>query len=223
MGIIYKLTSPDNISYIGQTIRSINKRLYDHKNGKPYCRVLKEAINNFGFDNFKKEIIWEGDNNLLSKMEKYYIEYYNTLHPNGYNLSSGGGKGEHRSKDTVKRMIKNQRNITKNKNNGLLGYLIENKSKVDGRTTSWSFGTNTMRWGTFKTKDEVLNFQIKYTENPDYFQEMYKPKRTKNGSGCIYQRKDRKDESWYASISNKYLGKFTSKEDAEIAIINYKK
>jgi len=133
MGIIYMLTSPDNKSYIGQTIQELNTRMNGHKYGNSYCRVLKDAISKFGFDSFKKEIIWEGDNSSLCDMEKYYISTYNTLHPNGYNLSSGGGRGEHRSKDTVKLMINNQRELTKRKNGGLLGYIIENKSKK-GRT-----------------------------------------------------------------------------------------
>ena len=53
MGIIYILTSPEYKSYIGQTIQTFNKRLNDHKNGKPYCRKLKEAIDIFGLDKFK--------------------------------------------------------------------------------------------------------------------------------------------------------------------------
>ena len=215
MGIIYILTSPDNKSYIGQTIQELKTRMNGHKYGKSYCRALKDAISKFGFDSFKKEIIWEGDNSSLCDMEKYYICTYNTLHPNGYNLSSGGGRGEHRSKDTVKLMINNQRELAKLKNDGLLGYIVENKSKKGGHTTSWSFGTYKLKWGGFKTREDALDFQKKYTENPDFIMKTYVQKRTKNGNGCVYYRQDRK--KWCLSKNNKYIGSYETKEEAEYA------
>ena len=52
MGIIYILTSPDNKSYIGQTIQELKTRMNGHKYGKSYCRALKDAISKFGFDSF---------------------------------------------------------------------------------------------------------------------------------------------------------------------------
>ena len=221
MGIIYKITSPCGKMYIGKTIQEFNKRMNGHKYGKPYCRALKDAINEFGFDSFKKEIIWEGDNSSLCDMEKHYICTYNTLHPNGYNLSSGGGRGEHRSKDTVKLMINNQRELAKLKNDGLLGYIRENKSKKDGHTTSWSFKTNKLTWGGFKTREDALDFQKKYTENPDIIMKTYVQKRTKNGNGCVYYRQDIK--KWCLSKNKKYIGSYETKEEAEnvrITMIN---
>jgi hypothetical protein len=217
MGIIYMLTSPDNKKYIGQTIQGFTKRMYGHKHGKSYCRALRNAINHFGFDTFKKEIIWEGDNCSLCDMEKYYINTYDTLYPNGYNLSSGGGRGEHRSKDTIQLMVNNQREMAKQRNKGLLGFIIENRSKKDGHITSWSFGTYKLRWGGFKTKEDVLNFQNIYTENPENIKKTYLQKRTKNGNGCVYYRKDRK--KWCLSKNNKYMGSYETKEEAEKARI----
>lgn len=69
MGIIYKLTSPEGKSYIGQTIQTFNKRMSGHVHGKSYCRALKDAIEKYGFDTFQKQIIWEGDNDLISEKE----------------------------------------------------------------------------------------------------------------------------------------------------------
>ena len=86
------LTSPDNKKYIGQTIQGFTKRMYGHKHGKSYCRALRNAINHFGFDTFKKEIIWECDNCSLCDMEKYYINTYDTLYPNGYNSYDSMGE-----------------------------------------------------------------------------------------------------------------------------------
>ena len=114
-------------------------------------------------------------------------------------------------------MVNNQREMAKQRNKGLLGFIIENRSKKDGHITSWSFGTYKLRWGGFKTKEDVLNFQKKYTENPDNIKKTYLQKRTKNGSGCLYYRQDRK--KWFLSKNNKYMGSYETKEEAEKARI----
>jgi len=214
MGIIYILTSPESKSYIGQTIQKFNKRLNDHKNGNPYCRKLKEAIEIFGLDKFKKDILWEGDNDILDEMEKKYINQYNTLYPNGYNLSSGGGRGEHRSYNTIRLMTKKQRECTKNKNNGLLGYIKENISKVNGRTTSWTFSYNRGRIANFKTKEEALEFQIKYTKDPDKFNSQRVKTRVANGKGGVYKKRNKWIVSIFSNGKNKYYGTYETQLEA---------
>lgn len=47
-------------------------------------------MNQNGVDNFKFEIIEQIDNTRLDEREKYWIKQYNSLAPNGYNLTSGG-------------------------------------------------------------------------------------------------------------------------------------
>ena len=217
MGLIYKLTCQGGKSYIGQTIQTFQKRLNNHVNGKGYCRVLKDAVGKWGIDNFKKEIIWEGDNELLSEKEKYFIAHFNTMYPNGYNLSTGGGRGERRSDDTIKRMTKKQRELIKHKNNGLLGFIIENKSKVDGRITSWTVKNNKCGClGRFKNKDEAILFQREYTQNPEIYTNAYVKKRVPNGEGGLYYRKDRNKWVVIPHINgiNVYLGSFSTREEA---------
>lgn len=218
MGLIYKLSSPDGKSYIGQTIQPLWKRMNGHLYGNGYCRLLKEAINNHGFESFKKEIIWKGDNEIMSQKEKYFIKYFNTMFPNGYNLSSGGGRGEHRSENTKKLMISSQRDNIKHKNNGLLGYIYENISKVDGRVTSWTVKNNNCGClGNFKSREEALNFQNEYTQDPDKYINSYSKKRVPNGKGGIYYRKDR--DKWQVTPNvngkNICLGSYDSRKQAE--------
>lgn len=87
--LIYKYTSPSGKSYIGQT-NNIKRRENKHKteNG---CRAFAAAIAKYGFDNFTREILLENlsldDANIK---EEYYIRIFNTLSPNGYNLTTGG-------------------------------------------------------------------------------------------------------------------------------------
>jgi len=47
-------------------------------------------MNEHGVDNFTFEVIEEVDNDRLPEREQYWIKYYNTYVPNGYNLTIGG-------------------------------------------------------------------------------------------------------------------------------------
>lgn len=94
MGYIYKITNKvNNKIYIGQTIKTVEKRFQQHKNNsnKPYFSqiVLYKAFNKYGIDNFICEQIEEVPNELLDEREKYWIEYYDSYF-NGYNSTLGG-------------------------------------------------------------------------------------------------------------------------------------
>lgn len=92
--VIYKFTSPSNKSYIGMTknikIR-IRIHLQDSKKEKYKHYRFYKAINKYGFNNFKFEILAQ---NLLfeqaTKMEIMFIKWFNTKTPYGYNLTEGG-------------------------------------------------------------------------------------------------------------------------------------
>lgn len=209
-GIVYKLTCPEGKSYVGRTIQSFKKRMDGHVHGKGYCRALKEAINKHGFDNFEKEIVWEGGKDLVVEKEAYFIQHLNTMHPNGYNLSAGGGRGEHRSADTIQRMIKNQRELAKQRNGGLLGYIIENKS-------SWTVRSNRCWIGNFKSKEEALACQLDYTQDPDKYHNTYSKQRAANGDGNgVYYVKNR--NKWMVSPhingKNVYMGVYENRQEA---------
>lgn len=87
---IYKHTSPSGKSYIGQT-KDLDKREMLHKSEHSNCTFFHRAIIKYGWDNFKHEII---ENNLTldqaNEKEQSYIIAFNTLSPNGYNLTTGG-------------------------------------------------------------------------------------------------------------------------------------
>lgn len=93
--IIYKAENLINGKlYIGQTTSSLNKRASEHfkkslnKNSKS---VFHTAIRKYGKENFKFSIIrFCFSKEELNEKEKYYIKKYNTISPNGYNLTPGG-------------------------------------------------------------------------------------------------------------------------------------
>jgi len=88
---IYKLTSPSNKCYIGQST-NITQRFDYYK--KKRCKeqpAIYNALNKYGPEHFKYEIIeqCENDIDILDKLEKHYIEKYDSI-KTGYNCNDGG-------------------------------------------------------------------------------------------------------------------------------------
>ncbi len=94
-GVIYKFQNNlNNKIYIGQT-RKERDRYNSHVNCKNPLYELDRAIKYYGIENFTYEIIesFKSDNldevnSWMDKREEYYIFFYNSLSPNGYNLLS---------------------------------------------------------------------------------------------------------------------------------------
>ena len=94
MGYIYKIENQINHKvYIGQTIKSLNKRFSQHKNNytKPYFSQihLYRAFKKYDIENFSFEKIEQVNDEDLDEREKYWIAYYNS-YENGYNSTLGG-------------------------------------------------------------------------------------------------------------------------------------
>jgi group I intron endonuclease len=89
---IYKITSPSNKVYIGQT-RDFEKRMNFYKTAT--CKsqtLLYNSLKKYGFKNHKIEIIHQCSIDELDNLEIYYIDLYNSFNsPNGLNLKEGGG------------------------------------------------------------------------------------------------------------------------------------
>ncbi len=97
MATVYILTNIINDKqYIGKTIKKFNKRLSQHlkaaRSGNGYC--LHRAIRKYGIENFHIECL-QVSNKLVNLWENHLIRRWNTLAPNGYNLTVGGEGGEH--------------------------------------------------------------------------------------------------------------------------------
>lgn len=99
MGYIYCFTNIiNNKKYIGQTILDnngrYNRHIYSatHKEASDYEVPIHAAIRKYGIDNFNYEILAKNiqDTDLLNLLEIYYIDFYQSQTPNGYNIQSGG-------------------------------------------------------------------------------------------------------------------------------------
>ena len=102
-GFIYKITSPDGKSYIGQTIQTVAHRVGQHKTG--HCSMLLDAIKTFGIENMSVSILKCCPKDELCTEEKFYIKQFFSLCPSGLNLESGGIYAKHH-KDTKARISK---------------------------------------------------------------------------------------------------------------------
>ena len=93
---IYKITNLVNGKcYIGQSV-DIEKR-WDKERTRAFNNTANEyncprsyAFRKYGLENFTFEIIEECCINQLNEKERYYIQYYNSVCPNGYNQTLGG-------------------------------------------------------------------------------------------------------------------------------------
>lgn len=81
----------NNKVYIGQSVNA-GKRFLSHKsraNSNSDNSAIHDAMNKLGVDNFYFEIL-ESQIENYNEREKYWISYYNSIVPNGYNLTEGG-------------------------------------------------------------------------------------------------------------------------------------
>lgn len=92
---IYKLTSPSGKYYIGQSI-DIDKRLSSYeKHCSKLQRAIYRAILKYGWYNFEVDILWSSEDttnakDILNELEQDFINLYDCIAPNGYNLKAGG-------------------------------------------------------------------------------------------------------------------------------------
>jgi group I intron endonuclease len=91
-GIVYKVTNlVNNKMYIGITTYSLSKRWSQHCNDEKSLYALNTTIRKYGKESFKVEEIYSSfSKEDLCEKEVYFIKLYNTLAPNGYNMTTGG-------------------------------------------------------------------------------------------------------------------------------------
>lgn len=102
VGYIYKISNTvNNKLYIGQTVKTIQTRFREHirsaRTNTNQTMIIPKVIKKYGEDNFSiseiEKIIEDSKEELFNKLnerEIFYISLYNTVRPNGYNVTSGG-------------------------------------------------------------------------------------------------------------------------------------
>lgn len=136
MGDIYLLTCPNEKKYVGQCLKIYSngkkngyenrwkQHIYEAINNKKTSVLLNNAIRLYNPNNWKVELICECPIKELDEKEQEYIKLYNTLSPNGYNLTSGGKKYSYQSDETKKKKSES----LKGKN---LGRILNKRKRLD--------------------------------------------------------------------------------------------
>lgn len=104
-GTIYMYTAPNGKRYVGQTWDE-QKRRWDHRSVSGKKSVLHAAITKYGKDVFVYEILHSNidTQDELNRLESEAIKSFNTIAPNGYNLTTGGEGGKHH--ETTKQKLR---------------------------------------------------------------------------------------------------------------------
>ncbi|AYV75824.1 MAG: GIY-YIG catalytic domain-containing endonuclease [Terrestrivirus sp.] len=103
-GVIYFLYCKiSKKGYIGQASNYVSGNLIWGKNGrwkshvreatsgsKDHCVLLNQAIRKYGQNQFSILTVEEVEEDRLDEKEKFYIEVFGSISPNGYNLEKGG-------------------------------------------------------------------------------------------------------------------------------------
>lgn len=109
---IYKITSPTNKVYIGQTT-NYDKRYSAYKNHK--CKgqpKLFNSLNKYGFDTHQIDLIRNCSLDELNHYERHYQEYYNSV-VDGLNLryTATNSKSGYMSEESKKKMSESRKGI----------------------------------------------------------------------------------------------------------------
>lgn len=117
--------------YVGQT-KAFKKREWQWKNLKRhYNKYIDVDRELHGLDKFTVEVLAEADSrDEAFELEKRFIAEYNSVWPNGYNISTGGGGGSgvKRSEETKQKMSE----AKKGENHPMYGkhHSEEHKQKI---------------------------------------------------------------------------------------------
>lgn len=170
MGCIYIFRNLyNNKCYIGKCHGDVAIRYKDHIRGKGSV-LLKRAIDKYGISNFSFHILHDS---ILDKfLDNYEIEAirkYNTVSPNGYNLTHGGDGGKksetsrRKQSETRKRLglSRGENNPMKNKNT-----RIKNAAAQKGKAKVSRIGKKHSK----ETREKISKGVLKALQDNTYHQ-----------------------------------------------------
>ena len=114
MLVVYKAEFPNGKVYIGKS-KNFESRKMSHFYNSNYKKTTKmnNAINKYGFDNIKWEVIFESEDiDIINEKEKEYIIFFDSIKI-GYNISTGGDGGDtisnnERKNDIIRQQLRSK-------------------------------------------------------------------------------------------------------------------
>lgn len=129
---VYKHTSPSNKVYIGITSQKPEYR-WRNGNGYKYHLYFYNAIQKYGWDNFKHEVLFEGLTKEEAEQKEIELikKYKSNLKEYGYNIDNGGNSNGKHSNVTRKKIKENHFDIS-GENHPMYGkhHSEETKQKI---------------------------------------------------------------------------------------------
>ena len=123
-------------SYIGESKgKDVKWRWNEHKKTiekNKGCPALRDAVKKYGIENFEFSVIIICFDDERFKYEKEYITKYNSVVPNGYNITGGGEGGGIQGKKHTEQVKTDIRNQSKQKyiDNPELRKQISERNKI---------------------------------------------------------------------------------------------
>jgi len=203
-GIIYKATcNVTGMSYIGQTIKTLKRRIQLHQTGK-YRSYFQNAIKVYGIEKFQWEIIAEGNSiKELNDLEILMIKEHHTHRSEGgYNLTWGGDgvSGYKLSDESIKRGIETKRK------NGTLQQTDESKKKIGNWHRGKKMSENDVKKGV-----ETRRKNNSYVVSEEAKRKGIETKK-KNGTLCHNEETKAKMRERMKGVGNPMYGKIPSDE-----------
>ncbi len=131
MGYIYIITNKiTKQNYIGQTTQDLYERWRQHKKKSSNCVYLKSAFSKYGIENFDFKLICIGFDDDLNKLEIFYINKYNSIVPNGYNLRLGGNNGGKHNEETKQKISESLKKRLNSNNYKKIGKPHTEETKI---------------------------------------------------------------------------------------------
>jgi group I intron endonuclease len=152
-GLIYLIKNKSNNKvYVGQTTRTLNKRIYEYKKAYNknvlYNPYLLNAFNKYGWGSFEFSVIDNATSIYeLNEKEIFYIKKYNALNKNfGYNIELGGNNSLP-SEETLKKMSDSHSGIKQNE------HWVKKRIASAGTTDA-------KKYGKIKTNDDKIYLSV---------------------------------------------------------------
>ena len=166
---IYKITSPTNKIYIGQSV-NIEKRFKTYEllqcKGQP---IIYNSFLKYGFDKHKFEVLCECDITELNDKERYYQDIFNAIGKNGLNcrLTKSSDRSGKLSKETKIKMSEAQKGKVFSENhkrklseaNKKRKYSQETKRKMSESNKGMKFSKESIHKRSESRKKLIINTQ----------------------------------------------------------------
>lgn len=169
---IYKIVSPNNRVYIGQTTNWNRRKSEYYRNKAKGQPKLNRSFLKYGIENHIFSIVEICESSLLNELECNYIDLYNCI-TNGLNSKGGGSNGympqDIRNKISIKHKNKILKESTKEKLRSYVGEKHHGFGKTHLFCTKYKmFISAKNRKHTQETKDKLSKLQREYSPNAKF-------------------------------------------------------